>query len=405
LAIDIAYLKATAGFWKADQTALLKPTNFTNDRQGYEWLVAKLRQLAPDHQPNQVQVGMEATGNYWENLYHYLAQRGYRMILLNPKQTHEWAEKRSLRAKTDKLDTMTIGKLLASGEARPAYVPDEQPASYRELVRMQTNLTEQAARHKNELHALLVVLFPEFVQVFTDPSCKTALGLLLEYPCAQAIAAAGVDTMLAKLKSLAPRNYGLATAQKLHELAVNSVASGRCLEARTLSLVIICQQLAAISSHLETIETQLAQWLAADQAAQRLETVPDFGPKTVAVLRAELGEVSRFKNRDQAVASTGLDLSVRESGAWKGQTKLSKRGSGLLRKLLYMTAVSCLRRKDSPFRAYYEAMVARGLRGRKALMAVMRKMVAVAYSLLKNKNAKYDPAKVWAAPVGQTKGG
>ena len=34
-------------------------------------------------------------------------------------------------------------------------------------------------------------------------------------------------------------------------------------------------------------------------------------------------------------------------------------------------------------------------------MAVMRKMVAVAYSLLKNKDAKYDPSKVWAAPVSQ----
>jgi transposase len=327
------------------------------------------------------------------------------VVLLDPKQTHEWSQKQSLRAKTDKLDTVTIGKLLRSGEARPAYVPDEQIAGYRELVRMQTNLTEQAARHKNELHALLVVLFPEFTQVFSDPSCKTALGLLLDYPGAAVMATAGVEALTAKLKSLAPRNYGLATAQKLHELALTSVASGRCLEARSLSLLILCQQLLSLSSHLTTIETRLAEGLAADEAAQRLEAVPDFGPKTVAVLRAQLGDVSRFKSRDQAVASTGLDLTVRQSGAWKGQTKLSKRGNGLLRKLLYMTAVCCLRRKDSPFRAYYEAMVKRGLRGRKALMAVMRKMVATAYSLLKNKDAIYDPAKVWAAPGDQSSGG
>jgi hypothetical protein len=70
-----------------------------------------------------------------------------------------------------------------------------------------------------------------------------------------------------------------------------------------------------------------------------------------------------------------------------------------------MAAVSCLRRKDSPFRAYYEAMVARGRRGRKALMAVMRKMVAVAYNLLKSKDAKYDPSKVWAVPDVQKSGG
>jgi transposase len=385
--------------WHSDQTCLLKPTDFTNDRVGYEWLVAKLVEVAPDHRPDQMQVGMEATGNYWENLYQYLAGLGYRMILLNPKQTHEWAEKQSLRAKTDKLDTLTIGKLLASGEARPAYVPDDHIASLRELVRLQTNLTEQIARHKNELHALLVVLFPEFVQVFSDPGGKTALGLLLAYPCAQAMAAAGVEGLTEKLKSLAPRNYGRASAVKLHELARTSVASERGLEGRSFSLVILCQLLVSLNNHLATIEEQLAQWLAVDEAAQRLEAVPDFGPKTVAVLRAELGEASRFAGRDQAVASIGLDLTVRQSGAWKGQTKLSKRGNGLLRKLLYMTAVSCLRRKDSPFRAYYEAMVARGLKGKKALMAVMRKMVAVAYNLLKNQAAKYDPTKVWAAPA------
>src|SRR5689334_4754940 len=93
-----------------------------------------------------------------------------------------------VRAKTDKLDTLTIGRLLFSGEAKPAYVPDDLTANYRELVRMQTSLTERAASLKNELHALLVVLFPEFYQVFADPSGKTALGLLAVYPNAQAFA-------------------------------------------------------------------------------------------------------------------------------------------------------------------------------------------------------------------------
>ena len=89
---------------------------------------------------------------------------------------------------------------------------------------------------------------------------------------------------------------------------------------------------------------------------------------------------------------------MRESGNWKGQSKLSKRGSGLLRKMLYMAAVSSLHIVNSPFRTYYNAMVARGLKGRKALMAVMRKMVAVAYSLLKNEKAVYDPSKVLGRP-------
>lgn len=49
---------------------------------------------------------------------------------------------------------------------------------------------------------------------------------------------------------------------------------------------------------------------------------------------------------------------------------------------------------------YYQAMAARGLKGRKALMAVMRKMLVVAFRLLKS-GGQYDPSKVWAEPLSK----
>jgi transposase len=126
--------------------------------------------------------------------------------------------------------------------------------------------------------------------------------------------------------------------------------------------------------------------------------VPEFGVKTVAVLRAELGEVERFQRSDQVVAYAGLDVTVRESGKWKGQRKLSKRGSGELRRTLYLTAMRCVRQEDSAFGAYYRALSARGLQGKAALMAVMRKMLVVAYHLLRRGDC-YDPSKVWAGAL------
>ena len=48
---------------------------------------------------------------------------------------------------------------------------------------------------------------------------------------------------------------------------------------------------------------------------------------TVAVLQAALGDLDRFARLDQVVAYAGMDLQVRQSSKWKGQTKLSKRGS------------------------------------------------------------------------------
>ena len=125
--------------------------------------------------------------------------------------------------------------------------------------------------------------------------------------------------------------------------------------------------------------------------------MPELGPKTVAVLRAELGEVDRFACTDQAVAYAGMDVEIKESGQWKGKPKLSKRGSGLLRQILYLAALRSIHLEGSAFGAYYHHLVERGLKKMSAVMAVMRKMVAVATHLMKT-GEDYDPSKVW---VGQ----
>ena len=115
--------------------------------------------------PEQVLIGLEATSRYGENLYHFLESRGYQLCLLHPRQTHQFAQQRGLRAKTDTLDATTIARVLLSGEARRGYVPSDLVVTYRELVRLHTQLADEVARSKNEIQALLTVLFPEFSQV------------------------------------------------------------------------------------------------------------------------------------------------------------------------------------------------------------------------------------------------
>src|SRR6266849_6841746 len=116
-----------------------------------------------------------------ENLYRFLESQGYPLCLLHPRQTHQFAQQRGLRAKTDRLDATTIARLLLSGEARRGYVPDELIATYREVARLHSQLADDSARYQNQIQALLVVLFPEFVQVFADPCRPTALALLKRY--------------------------------------------------------------------------------------------------------------------------------------------------------------------------------------------------------------------------------
>ncbi len=84
----------------------------------------------------------------------------------------------------------------------------------------------------------------------------------------------------------------------------------------------------------------------------------------------------------------------------QGKAKLSKRGSGLLRRVLYMSALRCIHREDSAFGVYYQRLVQRGLKKGSALMAVMRKMLAVAAHLLRHEGEVYDRSLVCGSSAG-----
>jgi transposase len=135
-------------------------------------------------------------------------------------------------------------------------------------------------------------------------------------------------------------------------LAKLSVSSGRALAGRAPSLQILCDQLEHTKASLARLESALKQLIATDPGVKGLSQVQEFGLKTVAVLRAELGDVARFRRTDQAIASGGLDVEIKESGKWKGKAKLSKRGSGLLRRVLYLAALRSTHTEGSAFGAY-----------------------------------------------------
>src|SRR5258708_7836965 len=99
---------------------------FANAREGWPIWEEKLSQL--DAPPSQILIGMEATSCYHENLYHELEQRGYVLRLLHPGQTHQFHERQGLRAKTDRLDAMTIAKVAGTTDrlTRPLRQPCRQ---------------------------------------------------------------------------------------------------------------------------------------------------------------------------------------------------------------------------------------------------------------------------------------
>jgi transposase len=135
----------------------------------------------------------------------------------------------------------------------------------------------------------------------------------------------------------------------------------RAVGGRSVSLRILCDQLEHTQANLALLEAEIEQLLTNDPQVKGLRQIPEFGSKTVAVLRAELGDVQRFARTDEVIAYGGMDIEIKESGLWKGKAKLSKRGSGLLRRMLYLAALRGIHQAGSadcepPINAWWSAV-------------------------------------------------
>jgi len=114
-----------------------------------------------------------------------------------------------------------------------------------------------------------------------------------------------------------------------------------------------------------------------------LESIPGIGAILSATLLAYIGDGSRFSNSNQLVAYSGLNPQLRESGSMKGRTHISKQGSSALRKALYMPALTAITH-NRVVKALWERLQARGKGGKVGICAAMRKLLQLAYGVLKS---------------------
>lgn len=104
-------------------------------------------------------------------------------------------------------------------------------------------------------------------------------------------------------------------------------------------------------------------------------------------LLAYLGDGSQFKNGKAAATYAGLTPMVYESGSSVcGKPRMSKIGHSDIRKALYMPALvySFGKCKDRVYKHFVDGLLARGKAKKVIIVALMRKLVVIAQSILKS---------------------
>jgi transposase len=115
-----------------------------------------------------------------------------------------------------------------------------------------------------------------------------------------------------------------------------------------------------------------------------LVSIPGIATVTAAALLAELTDVTRFASARQVAAFAGLVPRIQQSGtSVRSPGHLCKMGPGRLRSALYFPAVTALR-VNPVFQALKVRLRARGKLPLVIIAAAMRKLLHVAYGVLKS---------------------
>lgn len=154
------------------------------------------------------------------------------------------------------------------------------------------------------------------------------------------------------------------------------------------------KSVAFLEAELADLEAQIHQHIEQHpdlkQKRELLESIPGIGQTTAAELLAELPDVSAFSNAQAMAAYAGLNPRQYQSGSSvQRPTRLSKRGRGALRALVYLPAMTAIQHNPL-IRPFYQRLVERGLCKMAALAAAMRKLLLLCYGVLKN-GKKFDP--------------
>lgn len=116
-----------------------------------------------------------------------------------------------------------------------------------------------------------------------------------------------------------------------------------------------------------------------------LKSIPGIGEVTAAWILAELPDVELIASAKSAAAYAGLAPCEYRSGtSVRRETRLSKRGNVHLRRALYMPAMTAIRFNPA-VKAIYDRLIERGRPRMVALGAAMRKLLMIAYGVLKSR--------------------
>lgn len=366
-----------------EKKKIIRSFSFLNSPDGFQSLLSALSGIQPD----EIKIGLEATGIYSENLSVFLRRKGFNVTTINPLLLKKHQCATTLRkTKTDKADAKGIALFIAEEGFQP-----DLPVSYhiqelKSLTRARFSFVQDRSALKNKVKRLVVLLFPELLEQFSDIFGASATALLKQYPSAEKLAACHTDALAALLRKSSRGRFGRAKAAYLKQLAKCSI--GNHSPARVMELKMLLARIDLLSEQIKDYDKQIK--IIMDELDSPVPTIPGIGYTLGATIIAEVGNINRFSSPAKLLAFAGLEPSIYQSGKFvPASGRMVKRGSPFLRWAL-LQAAGYVPNYSSTFALYREKKLSEGKSAAVARSHVAKKLVRIIHSLMTHSTAFSD---------------
>lgn len=202
---------------------------------------------------------------------------------------------------------------------------------------------------------------------------------------------------LQELKGLSRERSSLLNDRTMETNRQGAIASSVHSNVRALKRHKI--RLKLLNTQIESVEEEMRSLIAENEELKRkleyLTSIPGVSFISAATVIGETLGFESIVNAKQLASYAGYDVVLRESGNYKGKTRISKKGNSHIRAVLHMPSMTCVRCNPT-LKQFYNRLKPNKAKPLVALVAVQRKLLILMYTLWKNEenyDAEYEIKK------------
>lgn len=380
-----------------DKARRLARFGFPNTRDGYDYFYQQVESVRVQHQAAAVMIGMEPTNYFWKLLVADLEvhQPDYEYHLVNPYTVNRSREGEQLdRSKDDNRDAFTIAELLRTGKHTETRLLQAGYAELRQYGTLYYRLQRDLQRQETLIHNLVGQLFPELGQVFEDLTGESILAMLRQHAAASRVRQLSVDRFIAGVRAdFHGQRLQVGRLRRLHTLASQSVGLTAGMNALQVALSLHIATFETLKQQIAAVETAFFDTFQTLSEAGSMLSIPSLGLATAALILAEIGDPSHYRNGRQWVKLAGIQPTSNTSGRKsRSRTPMSHQGRPRLRTVLFF-AVLRLVHRDETFAREYQRLQSRPknpLTKNQALGVLMNKLLRILWGLIRQQTT-YQP--------------